>query len=113
VYWAFLVWLYAAPTARYLRQAAIPVGIDPWVYPVYAVLFGRSHEVHVAFDGEPAWRLFDGYSSTASIYGTVPGVAAGAGIHEPDHAACSMDYAGRRWRPAEDGLPRGLKVKAR
>jgi hypothetical protein len=20
----------------------VPVGIDPWVYPVYAVLFGRS-----------------------------------------------------------------------
>src|SRR5262249_41247327 len=42
VYWAFLVWLYAAPAAHYLRQAAIPVGIDPWVSPVYAVLFGRS-----------------------------------------------------------------------
>lgn len=42
VYWAFLVWLYAAPAAPYLRQAAIPAGIDPWVYPVYAVLFGRS-----------------------------------------------------------------------
>ncbi|MDQ2764375.1 MAG: hypothetical protein M3Y22_13125 [Pseudomonadota bacterium] len=42
VYWAFLVWLYAAPTAPHLRQAAIPAGIDPWVYPVYAVLYGRS-----------------------------------------------------------------------
>jgi hypothetical protein len=42
VYWAFLVWLYAAPAAPHLRQAAVPVGIDPWVYPVYAVLFGRS-----------------------------------------------------------------------
>jgi len=42
VYWAFLVWLYAAPAAPYLRQAAVPAGIDPWVYPVYAVLFGRS-----------------------------------------------------------------------
>jgi len=41
-YWAFLVWLYSAPAAPYLRQAAIPVGIDPWVYPVYAVLYGRS-----------------------------------------------------------------------
>jgi hypothetical protein len=30
VYWAFLVWLYAAPAAPYLRQAAIPAGIDPW-----------------------------------------------------------------------------------
>jgi hypothetical protein len=42
VYWAFLAWLYAAPTAPHLRQAAVPVGIDPWVYPVYAVLYGRS-----------------------------------------------------------------------
>jgi hypothetical protein len=42
VYWAFLVWLYAAPAAPHLRQAAIPAGIDPWVYPVYAVLYGRS-----------------------------------------------------------------------
>jgi hypothetical protein len=42
VYWAFLAWLYAAPTAPYLRQAAVSVGIDPWVYPVYAVLFRRS-----------------------------------------------------------------------
>jgi hypothetical protein len=41
-YWAFLVWLYAAPVAPHLRQAAVPVGIDPWVYPVYAVLYGRS-----------------------------------------------------------------------
>jgi hypothetical protein len=30
VYWAFLVWLYAAPSAPYLRQAAVPAGIDPW-----------------------------------------------------------------------------------
>ena len=36
VYWAFLVWLYSAPAAPHLRQAAVPVGIDPWVYPVYA-----------------------------------------------------------------------------
>jgi len=39
VYWAFLVWLYSAFAASYLRQAAVPAGIDPWVYPVYAVLF--------------------------------------------------------------------------
>jgi hypothetical protein len=26
-----------------------------------AAFEGRQHEVHVAFDGEPAWRLFDGY----------------------------------------------------
>src|SRR5438128_1056826 len=42
VYWAFLSWLYAAPTAPYLRQAAVPVGIDPWVYLVYSVLFGHA-----------------------------------------------------------------------
>src|SRR5262249_6541681 len=39
VYRAFLVWLYSSPPAPYLRQAAVPAGIDPWVYPV--VLFGR------------------------------------------------------------------------
>ena len=26
-----------------------------------AAFEGRQHEVYVAFDGEPAWRLFDGY----------------------------------------------------
>ena len=26
-----------------------------------AAFEGRQHEIHVAFDGEPAWRLFDGY----------------------------------------------------
>ena len=26
-----------------------------------AAFEGRQHEVHVAFDGEPAWQLFDGY----------------------------------------------------
>ena len=25
-YWAFLAWLYSAPAAPYLRQAAIPAG---------------------------------------------------------------------------------------
>jgi hypothetical protein len=29
VYWAFLVWLYAAPAAPDLRQAAVPAGIVP------------------------------------------------------------------------------------
>jgi hypothetical protein len=48
-YWAFLVWLYAAPAAPYLRQAAVPAGIDPWLYPVYAVLFGRSSGGKTAF----------------------------------------------------------------
>jgi hypothetical protein len=41
-YWAFLVWLCAAPSAPFLRQAAVPAGIDAWAYPVYAVLYGRS-----------------------------------------------------------------------
>jgi hypothetical protein len=58
VYWAFLVWLYAAPAAPYLRQAAIPVGIDPWVYPVYAVLFGRSSGGKTVFTKIAARSMF-------------------------------------------------------
>jgi hypothetical protein len=58
VYWAFLVWLYAAPTAPYLRQAALPVGIDPWVYPVYAVLFGRSSGGKTVFTRVAARSMF-------------------------------------------------------
>jgi hypothetical protein len=58
VYWAFLVWLYAAPAAPYLRQAAIPVGIDPWVYPVYAVLFGRSSGGKTLFTKIAARSMF-------------------------------------------------------
>jgi hypothetical protein len=58
VYWAFLVWLYAAPAAPYLRQAAVPVGIDPWVYPVYAVLFGRSSGGKTLFTRITARSMF-------------------------------------------------------
>ncbi|MGH7154807.1 MAG: hypothetical protein ACREF3_12845, partial [Acetobacteraceae bacterium] len=57
-YWAFLVWLYAAPVAPYLRQAAVPVGIDPWVYPVYAVLFGRSSGGKTLFTRVAARSMF-------------------------------------------------------
>lgn len=41
-YWAFLVWLYMAPFAPFLRQGAVSNHIDPWLYPPYAVLYGRS-----------------------------------------------------------------------
>ena len=58
VYWAFLVWLYAAPAAPFLRQAAVPVGIDPWVYPVYAVLFGRSSGGKTLFTKIAARSMF-------------------------------------------------------
>jgi hypothetical protein len=58
VYWAFLAWLYAAPTAPYLRQAAVPAGIDPWVYPVYAVLFGRSSGGKTLFTRIAARSMF-------------------------------------------------------
>lgn len=57
-YWAFLVWLYAAPAAPYLRQAAVPAGIDPWVYPVYAVLFGRSSAGKTQFATVAARSMF-------------------------------------------------------
>ena len=58
VYWAFLVWLYAAPAAPHLRQAAVPVGIDPWVYPVYAVLSGRSSGGKTLFTRMAARSMF-------------------------------------------------------
>jgi hypothetical protein len=58
VYWAFLVWLYSAPAAPYLRQAAVTVGIDPWVYPVYAVLFGRSSGGKTLFTRIAARSMF-------------------------------------------------------
>jgi len=57
-YWAFFVWLYSAPAAPYLRQAAIPVGIDPWVYPVYAVLYGRSSGGKTLFTRIAARSMF-------------------------------------------------------
>jgi hypothetical protein len=58
VYWAFLVWLYAAPAAPHLRQGAIPAGIDPWVYPVYAVLYGRSSGGKTLFTRIAARSMF-------------------------------------------------------
>ena len=58
IYWAFLVWLYAAPTAPHLRQAAVAAGIDPWVYPVYAVLFGRSSGGKTLFTRTAARSMF-------------------------------------------------------
>jgi hypothetical protein len=58
IYWAFLVWLYAAPLAPHLRQAAIPAGIDPWVYPVYAVLYGRSSGGKTLFTRIAARSMF-------------------------------------------------------
>jgi len=58
VYWAFLVWLYGAPLAPHLRQAAIPAGIDPWVYPVYAVLYGRSSGGKTLFTRIAARSMF-------------------------------------------------------
>jgi hypothetical protein len=46
------------PAAPYLRQAAVPVGIDPWVYPVYAVLFGRSSGGKTLFTKVAARSMF-------------------------------------------------------
>jgi len=58
VYWAFLVWLYSAPAAPYLRQAAVPAGIDAWRYPVYAVLYGRSSGGKTLFTRIAARSMF-------------------------------------------------------
>jgi len=57
-YWAFLVWLYSAPAAPHLRQAAVPAGIDPWVYPVCAVLYGRSSGGKTLFTRVTARSMF-------------------------------------------------------
>jgi len=57
-YWAFLVWLYSAPAAPHLRQAAVPAGIDPWIYPVYAVLYGRSSGGKTLFSRVAARSMF-------------------------------------------------------
>jgi hypothetical protein len=57
-YWAFLVWLYAAPVAPHLRQAAVPAGLDPWLYPVYAVLYGRSSGGKTVFTKIAARSMF-------------------------------------------------------
>ena len=58
VYRAFLVWLYSAPLAPHLRQAAIPAGIDAWRYPVYAVLYGRSSGGKTLFTRIAARSMF-------------------------------------------------------
>ena len=63
VYWAFLVWLYSGPLAPHLRQAAIPAGIDPWNYPVYAVLYGRSSAGKTLFTRVAARSMF-GFDKT-------------------------------------------------
>ncbi len=41
-YWAFWVWLYAAPAVAFLRQAMLARHHDPWLYPLFAILYGRS-----------------------------------------------------------------------
>jgi hypothetical protein len=42
-YWMFLCWLYAAPVAPWLRQAAIIHSGDPLTYPVFGILYGRPN----------------------------------------------------------------------
>src|SRR5262249_9771819 len=42
-YWTFLTWLYAAPLAPTLRQAAVLNSGDPLVYPVFGILYGRPN----------------------------------------------------------------------
>lgn len=42
-YWMFLCWLYAAPVAPWLRQAAIIHSGDPLAYPVFGILYGRPN----------------------------------------------------------------------
>jgi hypothetical protein len=32
-----------------------------------AAFEGRQDEVHVAFDGKPAWQLFDGYITSRPV----------------------------------------------
>jgi hypothetical protein len=42
-YWTFLTWLYAAPLAPILRQAAVLNSGDPLAYPVFGILYGRPN----------------------------------------------------------------------
>jgi hypothetical protein len=72
-YWMFLCWLYAAPVAPWLRQAAIVHSGDPLAYPVFGILYGRPNGgkswfcetvANSMFGG--VWKQLRGVSFTAN-----------------------------------------------
>lgn len=72
-YWMFLCWLYAAPVAPWLRQAAIIHSGDPLAYPVFGILYGRPNGgkswfcetvANSMFGG--VWKQLRGVSFTAN-----------------------------------------------
>src|SRR5208282_2604305 len=72
-YWTFLSWLYAAPVAPWLRQAAVLNSGDPLAYPVFGILYGRSNggkswfsEIAASSMFGPVWKQLRGASFTAN-----------------------------------------------
>ena len=72
-YWTFLCWLYAAPVAPWLRQAAIVNSGDPLAYPVFGILYGRPNggkswfsEIAASSMFGPVWKQLRGASFTAN-----------------------------------------------
>jgi len=72
-YWTFLSWLYAAPVAPWLRQAAVLNSGDPLVYPVFGILYGRPNggkswfsEIAASSMFGPVWKQLRGTSFTAN-----------------------------------------------
>jgi hypothetical protein len=68
----FLCWLYAAPVAPWLRQAAIIHSGDPLAYPVFGILYGRPNGGKSWFCETVAnsmfgvWKQLRGVSLTAN-----------------------------------------------
>ena len=72
-YWTFLCWLYAAPVAPWLRQAAIVNSGDPLAYPVFGILYGRPNggkswfsEIAASSMFGPVWKQLRGATFTAN-----------------------------------------------
>jgi hypothetical protein len=72
-YWTFICWLYAAPVAPWLRQAAIVNSGDPLAYPVFGILYGRPNggkswfsEIAASSMFGPVWKQLRGTSFTAN-----------------------------------------------
>src|SRR5262249_19193460 len=59
-YWTFLSWLYSAPVAPWLRQAALLNSGDPLAYPVFGILYGRSNGGKSWFSEIAASSMFGG-----------------------------------------------------
>ena len=72
-YWTFLTWLYAAPFAPMLRQAAVLNSGDPLAYPVFGILYGRPNggkswfsQIAASSMFGPVWKQLRGVSFTAN-----------------------------------------------